>query len=134
MSNFCHGAIYSSFEEAEEALLKFCKDNCHPINRDTKRTAAYSIAMKIANILSDESKATFPQALQYLNSIEQQVIRGEWQQHNQIPDGVEAGVTTSILSSLRNSNVQGFETQSCLVESESVDGENLDKVSAINIF
>ncbi|XP_065664882.1 uncharacterized protein LOC136086571 [Hydra vulgaris] len=102
--------------------------------REKRFMAAYSIAMKIANILSDESKATFPQALQYLNSIEQQVIRGEWQQHNQIPDGVEAGVTTSILSSLRNSNVQGFETQSCLVESESVDGENLDKVSAINIF
>ncbi|XP_065664668.1 uncharacterized protein LOC136086304 [Hydra vulgaris] len=40
MSNFCHGVIYSSFEEAEEALLKFCKDNCHPINRDTKRTVA----------------------------------------------------------------------------------------------
>ncbi|XP_065655301.1 uncharacterized protein LOC136081650 [Hydra vulgaris] len=40
MSNFCHGAIYSSFEEAEEALLKFCKDNCLPINRDTKRTVA----------------------------------------------------------------------------------------------
>jgi len=38
MSNFSVGAQFDNFKSAEEAVVAFCRQNYHPIRRDSKET------------------------------------------------------------------------------------------------